>query len=320
MYNIIIKGGTMRLRRKISIGIVSLLFVMSLFAGYQNTYASGAQPLVETQWLADNLSNVKVVFVDNWPSDIEEYKKKHIKGSVKMGVGKLFPAFNPPNKVKFEGMMKELGISNGDHVVLYGAKGQSVFTLGAFWLMQYFGHDNVSFLNGGLAKWNSENRPSEAGASKESTPGNYKAGSPDGSIKIAADEILSKLENKNVVIVDARGTEFYTGDTREENVPRVGHIPGALDLGYNKTNFNDDGTVKSAADLKSVYESNGVTKDKEVIAYCQGGIKASNTYFTLKHILGYPNVKVYVGSWKHWSKLDFNKYPIVGKIVEEKKQ
>ncbi len=310
----------MYLRRKSISCFVSLLFAVALLAVCTNAFASSASPLVETKWLADNLNNVKIVFVDNWPSDKDEYTKKHIKGSVLIGVGGLFPAFNPPNKEKFEGMMNRLGINNGDHVVLYGAKGQSVFTLGAFWLMQYFGHDNVSFLNGGLAKWNRENRPSEAGEPKEPNMGNYKAGSPDASIRIVAEDILSKLGNKNVVIVDTRGTEYYTGDKREENVPRVGHIPGAVDLGYEKTNFNaDDGTFKSAADLKSVYESNRVTKDKEIIAYCQGGIKASNTYFTLKHILGYPNVKVYVGSWKEWSSLDFNKYPIVGKIVEEKK-
>ena len=136
----------MRLRMKAVISIVSILFMVSLFAGYQDALANGAHKVVETQWLADNLNNVKVVFVDNWPSAKESYEKKHVPGSVYMGIGALMGTIspNPPDKVQFEGMMNRLGISNNDHVVLYGVDGESVFTLGAFWLMEYFGHKNVA--------------------------------------------------------------------------------------------------------------------------------------------------------------------------------
>ncbi|HBH60239.1 MAG TPA: sulfurtransferase [Nitrospiraceae bacterium] len=311
----------MRLRMKAVISIVSILFMVSLFAGYQDALANGAHKVVETQWLADNLNNVKVVFVDNWPSAKESYEKKHVPGSVYMGIGALMGTIspNPPDKVQFEGMMNRLGISNNDHVVLYGVDGESVFTLGAFWLMEYFGHKNVSYLNGGLAKWNKENRPSDAGM-KKAEAGNYKVGATDESIRIVADDVLKNLNKPNVVLVDARGTGEYNGEINNDKNKRVGHLPGALDLDSYKTNFNEsDGTLKSAADLKAAYEAKGVTKDKEVISYCQGGIKASNSYFVLRHILGYKNVKVYVGSWGEWSGLDYNKYPIVGKIVEEKK-
>jgi thiosulfate/3-mercaptopyruvate sulfurtransferase len=323
MYNIN-EGGKMSLFRKAMIGFVSLLFTVSFFVGHQNVYADGAQPLVETQWLADNLDNskVKIVFVDNWPSKKEEYMKRHIKGSVYMGIGSLMGAISsePPDKVKFEGMMNRLGINNGDHVVLYGADGESVFTLGAFWLMEYFGHKNLSYLNGGLAKWNIEKRVGENGM-KQAEPGHYKAGTPDESIRITAENVLKNLNNSKVVLVDARGTGEYEGEINNDKNKRVGHIPGALDLGYYKTNFNtSDGSVKSVAELKSAYESKGVTKDKDVIAYCQGGIKGAIAYFAIKHMLGYQNVKVYIGSWGEWSsRLDFDKYPIVGKIVEEKK-
>ena len=311
----------MHLRRKAVISIISVLFMVSLFAGYQDALANGAGKVVETQWLADNLNNVKVVFVDNWPSAKEGYEKKHVPGSVYMGIGALMGTISPvpPDKVQFEGMMNRLGINNNDHVVLYGADGESVFTLGAFWLMEYFGHKNVSYLNGGLAKWNKENRPSEGGM-KQAQPGNYKVGATDESIRIVADDVLKNLNKPNVVLVDGRGTGEYNGEINNDKNKRVGHIPGALDLDSYKTNFNtSDGTLKSAADLKALYESKGVTKDKEVIVYCQAGIKASNAYFILRHILGYKNVKVYVGSWGEWSGLDFKKYPIVGKIVEEKK-
>ncbi len=306
----------MHLRRKAVISIVSVLFLVSLFAGYQNAFAKDVSKVVETQWLADNLNNVKVVFVDNWPSAKESYEKKHVMGGVYMGIGALMGTIspNPPDKVQFEGMMNRLGINNNDHVVLYGPDGESVFTLGALWLMEYFGHKNVSYLNGGLAKWNKENRPSEGGM-KQAQPGNYKVGAADESIRIVADDVLKNLNNPKVALVDARGTGEYKGEVNNDKNKRVGYIPGALDID-SKANFNADGTLKSAADLKAVYESKGVTKDKEVIAYCQGGIKASNAYFVLRHILGYKDVKVYVGSWGEWSGLDFNKYPIVGKIAE----
>jgi thiosulfate/3-mercaptopyruvate sulfurtransferase len=311
-------GGKMHLRRKVVISIIAVLFLVSLI-GYQNAFAKEVSKVVETQWLADNLNNVKVVFVDNWPSAKESYEKKHVTGSVYMGIGALMGTIspNPPDKVQFEGMMTRLGISNNDHVVLYGPDGESVFTLGAFWLMEYFGHKNVSYLNGGLAKWNKENRSSEGGM-KKAEAGNYKVGAVDESIRIVADDVLKNLNNAKVALVDARGTGEYKGEVNNDKNKRVGYIPGALDLD-SKLNFNADGTLKSEADLKAVYESKGVTKDKEVIAYCQGGIKAANAYFVLRHVLGYKNVKVYVGSWGEWSGLDYKKYPIVGKIVEEKK-
>ncbi len=255
-------------------------------------------------------SDVKVVFVDNWPKDIKQYKEKHIKGSVYMGIGAVMGALNGgnPDQAKFEGMMHRLGINNGDHVVLYGADNDSVFTLGAFWLMEYFGHKKVSYLDGSLAKWNAEGLPTEGGM-KAAAPGHYKAGSRNESIRIDAAGVLASLSS--AAIVDARGTGEYTGEVNNDKNKRVGHIPSAKDLDAVSTNFNADHTIKSAADLKKVYESNGVTADKEVITYCQAGIKAANSYFVLKHVLGYKNVKAYIDSWADWSNnQDPNKYPL----------
>ena len=256
---------------------------------------------------------MKIIFVDNWPSEKAEYEKKHIKGSVYMGISALMGTLGDgsaaPHKESFEGMMNRLGVNNGDHVVLYGAKGDSVFTLGALWLMEYFGHTDVSFLNGGLAKWNKENRPSASGL-EMAQPGTYTAKDGNESIRVDAAYVLASLKKDSTILVDARGHDEYIGENNSDNNKRVGHIPGALDLGYQVTNYNDDGTLKPADALKAAYEAKGVTKDKEVITYCQGGIKAANAFFVLKHVLGYPNVKNYVGSWGEWgNRVDFEKYP-----------
>ena len=301
----------MRLVKKAVIGIVSIMFMVALFAGYADASSHGkVKPLVDTKFLANHLSDVKVVFVDNWPSDKEQYMKKHVKGSVYMGIGALMGALNGgnPDKTKFEGIMHRLGINNGDHVVLYGANSNSVFTLGAFWLMEYFGHNKVSYLDGGLAKWNAEGLASEGGM-KKAPAGKYKAAGPNNAILANADDVLAAMGKG--AIVDARGTGEFTGEVNNDKNKRVGHVPGAKDLDSVTTNFNADHTVKSVADLKSVYEANGVTADKNVITYCQAGIKASNAYFVLKHVLGYKNVKAYIGSWADWANnQDPNKYPV----------
>ena len=287
--------------KKLFTGIVALMFAMSLFAGIQNSYASGSQALVETSWLAKNLDNpkVKTIFVDNWPSEKPDFMKAHVKGSVYMGIGALMGALNGgnPDKAKFEGIMSRLGINNGDHVVLYGAKGGSVFTLGAFWIMEYFGHKNLSYLNGALEKWNKEGLPSESGM-KAAAPGHYKAAAPDESVRATAAHVLKSLNDKNTVIVDARGTGEYTGEVNNDRNKRVGHIPGARDLDAVATNFNADGTIKSAAELAKIYN---LSDSNEVITYCQAGIKASNSFFAIKHVLGHKNTKVFVGSWDEWA-------------------
>jgi len=289
--------------KKLFTGIVALLFVMSLFTGIQSSYASGTQALVETSWLADNLDNpkVKTVFVDNWPSEKADFMAKHVKGSVYMGIGALMGALGngttPPDQAKFEGIMQRLGINNGDHVVVYGAKGGSVFTLGAFWIMEYFGHKDLSYLNGSLEKWNKENLPSESGM-EAAAPGHYKAAGPNESVRTTAAHVLKAMNDKNAVLIDARGTGEYKGDVNNDKNTRVGHIPGARDLDAVSTNFNADGTMKSAAELAKIYN---LSDGNEVITYCQAGIKAANSYFAIKHVLGHENTKMYVGSWGEWA-------------------
>ena len=292
-----------------------MAFLVSSFLGGYGICAT-AQPLVETGWLVKNLDNpeIKIVYVDDWPPQKAEYDRKHIPGSAYLGIGAVMGIIGdgsfPPNKSMFEAEISKLGINKNDHVVLYGFEGKSIFTLGALWLLDYFGHEKFSYLNGGLAKWNKESRKT-SGESKKIKPTRYKIEPPDESIRADAYYVLMHLKDQNVVIVDARGTDEYKGENNAETNRRVGHIPGALDMGYYITNYKDNGTLKSVKALEAIYTKMGVTKDKEIIVYCQGGLKTSNTYFVLKHILNYPNVKNYVGSWGEWgNRVNFNWYSI----------
>jgi len=315
------KGRQMLLRRKILIGLFSLLFVLCLFSGHQNAFANGTPALVETKWLADNLdkSDIRIVYVAAMsPKDKENFDSKHIPGSTYLSIGSLMGALGdgsmPPDKAKFEAFMGKLGIRNDTHVVLYGTGGGNPFIPTALWLMKYFGHDKVSYLDGGFAKWSEGGLKTHSSADKsiEIKPADFKA-APDESIRADANHVLQNLKNSKVVIVDARGLDAYKGIMNEvpDKNKRTGHIPGAINLNFYTTNLKEDGTFKSVEDLKAAYEAKGVTKDKEIITYCQGGVRSAHTYFVLKHLLGYPKVRNYVGSWGEWSNLDSAKYPLV---------
>lgn len=312
------RGLQMFRRRKIILGLIVSLFLFCLSSGYQNAFANGVPALVETQWLADNIKtpDMRVVFVGSpSPKSMQGFGSQHIPGSMYVGIGSLMKVLGngsaPPDRAEFEALMVRLGISNSSHVVVYGTGGGNPFITNAFWLMKYFCHKKVSYLNGGITKWVQEKRGTESGAPAKAQPAKYKA-EVDESVRADAAYVLQNLKNPEVVIVDTRSSDAYKGIVNE--VPqankRAGHIPGAVNLEFYSTNLNKDGTFKSVGELRALYESKGVTKDKEVITNCQGGVRAAHTFFVVKHLLGYPKVRNYVGSWGEWANLDPEKYPI----------
>jgi len=302
-------------RREIFIILIYLIFIISLIP-FRVEANSGIKPLVDTNWVAENLKEpgIRIVYVGSMAKDDKaRFGNKHIPGSAYMSIGSLMKVLGNgstlPNKKEFEALMSRLGINNETHVILYGESGINPFIATAFWLLDYFGHKRVSYLDGGMSKWLQEKRRIERGAPVRVASTKYHA-NPDPSLFADADYVLKNLKNPDVVIVDTRSPEEYTGKNALNN-KRTGHIPGAINLPFASTNMNPNGTFKSIKDLKTAYESKGITKDKEVISYCQGGVRASNTYFVLKHLLGYPRVRNYVGSWGEWgNRLDPDKYPI----------
>lgn len=302
--------------RTFSTSLFTLIFLLCLFSGYQNAFAGEirwlVEPLVETSWLEDNLNDpdIRLVYVGDMSStDKGNFYSRHIPGSVYLSADRLMDLLGdgstPPDTAQFETLMGELGISNSSHIVVYGSGGSNPYVSGALWLMKYNSCKFLSYLNGGLLKWTAEGRQTTAELTKI-TPSTYSA-LPYYHVYADADYVQQNINNSDVVIIDARGSDEYLG-IKSKGKNRTGHIPGAINLNFSSTNLNNDETFKSIDELKSAYESKGITKDKEIIVYSQEGLRSTHTYFVLQFLLKYPNVKNYVGSINEWSKLDSAKY------------
>ena len=264
--------------------------------------------LVDTDWVANHLEdpNVRIIESDEDPL---LYAMGHIPGAVQLD---WFSTLQHPlrrdflSKEQFEEVASRLGITNETTVVFYGDK-SNWFACYALWLFQYYGHQNVKIMNGGRLKWEKDGRPFvKEVPSYEKT--SYRAKEADKSIRAFRDEVL-KQSNDRKPLVDVRSPKEYSGELLhmpnypQEGATRGGHIPGAVSIPWATAVNEDDSTFKSADDLREIYEGKSIKSDSEVIAYCRIGERSSLTWFVLKYLLGYPNVKNYDGSWTEWGNL-----------------
>jgi thiosulfate/3-mercaptopyruvate sulfurtransferase len=166
-------------------------------------------------------------------------------------------------------------------------------------------------MNGGRKKWLIEDRPVNKEIPQYSK-GNFNASDADNSIRVFLDHVkdsLEKISENAVAMVDVRSPKEFSGEILAppeyptEHAQRGGHIPGAKNIPWSQAVNDFDGTFKSTDELKRIYESNGITPTKEVIAYCRIGERSSHTWFVLKYLLGYPNVRNYDGSWTEWGNM-----------------
>lgn len=288
-------------------------------------------PVVTVDWLADKLgaTNLEVLHVG---LDAEKplFDRGHIPGSkfinsfwamedpTKKGMGGIVVS-----KEKFEKLMGDYGISNDDVVVLVG-RPTDPWVARMFWNLKYYGHEKVAYLDGGLLEWvRIKGEGSLVRGAPKITPATYKA-TPNPNLRALGNYVYDNLNNPNVKILDVRPEGEYNGSKPLGN-ERGGHIPNAVRLEWASTNLNETNvTVKfrSKAELKALYEAAGITSDKEIIVYCEGGVRSAHTWMVLKYILGYPNVRNYDGSWNEWANSKnpdgSYKYPIIGRIVAKK--
>jgi thiosulfate/3-mercaptopyruvate sulfurtransferase len=267
--------------------------------------------LVSTEWVAENLDNdrVRLIEVD---VDTAAYDTGHIPGAVgwnwKSDLETQLTR-NIADKETIERLLSEAGVDKKTTIVLYGDN-NNWFAAYALWVLQYYGVDNVKLMNGGRKKWIEEGRPFNAETpSYAATKVSVK--NPKKDIRALRGEVfdhLVKMTSGKAALVDVRAPAEFAGELlAPENLPqegaqRGGHIPGAKNIPWASA-VNEDGTFKSADELKELYAGKGVTPDKDVIAYCRIGERSAHTWFVLSHLLGYKNVKNYDGSWTEWGSM-----------------
>jgi thiosulfate/3-mercaptopyruvate sulfurtransferase len=263
--------------------------------------------LVSTEWVAQHATDtgVRVVEVD---VDMTAYDQGHVPGAAGWNwttelCDTLVRDIVPTRKL--EELLGKTGIDNKTAIVLYGDN-NNWFAAWAFWQLKIYGHEDVRIMDGGRKKWLAEGR--DLSTETPSFPGTtYKAGAPDFSLRAFLPEVQQAMTGKKAALVDVRSPDEFTGKILAppglpETCQRGGHIPGAKSIPWGK-NCNDDGTFKSFDELKALYAAQGISGDQPVIAYCRIGERSSLTWFALKYLLGFQNVKNYDGSWTEWGNL-----------------
>jgi thiosulfate/3-mercaptopyruvate sulfurtransferase len=263
--------------------------------------------LVDTNWVDQHKNDpkVRVAEVDYDPT--ANYELGHVPGSVlidwKADINDPLTR-NIVTKQACESLLQRVGVNDDTTLVLYGDF-NNWFAAFAFWVFKYYGYKDVRLMNGGRKKWLEEDKPVTKDIPSHAK-GNFKASEPDSSIRVFLKYVRDTLGSK--ILVDVRGPKEFTGEILAppeyptEHAQRGGHIPGAVNIPWGQA-VNEDGTFKSADELQKLYQSKGVAADKEVISYCRIGERSSHTWFVLKYLLGYPNVKNYDGSWTEWGNM-----------------
>jgi thiosulfate/3-mercaptopyruvate sulfurtransferase len=265
--------------------------------------------LVETNWVADHLKDatVRIAEVDYDPT--ANYNLGHIPGAVLFDWRK---DMNDPlkrdilSKEQLEALFSKSGVGGDTTIVLYGDF-NNWFAAFAFWIFKYYGVGKIVLMNGGRKKWLAEDREVTR-EQPRNTATTFKAKGPDESIRTYLDSVRKTLGQENTVLVDVRSPAEFTGEITappeypNEQAQRGGHIPGAVSIPWSQA-VREDGTFKSPGDLATLYQSKGVTPAKDVVTYCRIGERSSFSWFVLKYLLGYPNVKNYDGSWTEWGNM-----------------
>lgn len=264
--------------------------------------------LVSTAWVADHLNDPNVRIVES-DEDITLYHTGHVPGAVMVDwMSELQDQVirDYVDRERFEALLSERGIGRDQTVVFYGDD-SNWWACYAFWAFGIYGHPNMKIMNGGRQKWIEEGR-----ALSKDVPDHpktdYQATGPDYSQRAYATEVLAH-QAAGKKLVDVRSPGEYSGELQhmpdypQEGSLRTGHIRGAVSCPWSRA-VNDDATFLSPEDLSALYEGElGLSKTEEIIAYCRIGERSSHTWFVLRHLLGFANVRNYDGSWTEWGNL-----------------
>jgi thiosulfate/3-mercaptopyruvate sulfurtransferase len=268
-------------------------------------YAKDA--LVDRQWVEDHLNDdsIRIVEVDENPA---LYAEAHIPGAIGFDwkrdlQDQVKRDFLGPEE--FGELFGSRGISNDHTIVLYGDR-SNWFAAYTYWYLRYYGHDKVKLMNGPRETWISDGRPTSTDVPRYE-PQQFVAREGDESIRAKRDEVLAALDT-STRLVDVRSPQEYSGELiamagyEQEGAQRAGHIPGAASVPWAQA-VREDGTFKSADELRELYSQKGVIDGEPIIAYCRIGERSAHTWFVLHELLGHDDVKNYDGSWTEWGNM-----------------
>jgi thiosulfate/3-mercaptopyruvate sulfurtransferase len=278
---------------------IALTFALTVTAQEVVPKPVNTEKLVNTDWLANNLTMADLRIVDI-RDNVTAYWLEHIPGAVYISPDAIrWPDQGVPVKLippkDLANLLGKMGINNKTMVVIYSEKDD--FKAPYFlWALDYMGHTKSAILDGGWTKWKAENRSVSQDYPKI-TPVSYLT-KLDKNVRVELEEVKSVVTNGGAVIIDVRQADLYSGE--KGSTKRKGHIKSSINHFWS-LDLNDDGTWKSKDDLKKIYEGLGATSDKTIILSCGQGQMSAHSYFTLKHILGYANVKNYDGGFNEWS-------------------
>ncbi len=283
--------------------LVSPLLLAMLLSSPALSQTPGSK-LVSTEWLENNLKKENLQIIDV-RSNIQDYWQNHIPGAVWLSPEALRLAdHGVPGKLMptqaLAIMLGKMGVGRATTVVIYDERNDFKPTY-LIWALDYLGHPSTLMLDGGFDKWQKEERPVTQDYPKIEPTDYDLTTMPDQEVRASLEEVKEAVKQDRAVILDVRPVELYTGE--KGFWKRKGHIPGAINHFWGD-DLNQDGSWKEVEQLKDSYEQLGVTPDKTIITSCGQGLMSSHTYFTLKHILGYPRVKNYDGSFNEWSNID----------------
>ena len=267
--------------------------------------ASAQDVLVTTDWVHENARNPKVRLVEV-SVDPGVYEKGHVQGAVGF---KWHSELCDPvgrdivSRENFEKLCSRAGITPETTVILYGDN-NNWFACWGLWIFKIYGHKDVRIMNGGRIKWDQEKRPWDTTTPAPAATA-YKSADPDLSLRARLADVLKAVEGKEpAALIDVRSPDEFAGKIIapagiQELAIRAGHVPGARSVPWSKA-ANPDGTFKSVDELKKLYAEAGVDGSKPVITYCRIGERSSHTWFVLKFLLGYKDVRNYDGSWTEY--------------------
>jgi thiosulfate/3-mercaptopyruvate sulfurtransferase len=268
-------------------------------------YANDA--LVSADWALEHLDDPSIRFVEV-DVDTTIYEQGHLPGAVSWNwTTQLSDGLTRDiaGRAEFSRLLQASGVGPDTTIVVYGDN-QNWFAAWAYWQLQLYGHRAAKILDGGWKLWTARALPTTTEVPAYPAT-SYELPEPDFSLRAFRDDILPRLGDAGLSLVDVRSPAEFRGEVLappglSETAQRAGHIPGAVSVPWAQT-VGEDGTFKSAAELRDLYAANGVTNDRDIITYCRIGERASHSWFVLHELLGYDRVRNYDGSWTEWGSM-----------------